>query len=223
MTTAADDLDRCTRPTFFLDSDHPEIVAFALDSAGGAAGAAAATRLFYAVRDRIRYDPYTVSNDPAAYRASAILKRPAAFCTPKAVLLAASARALRIPARLGFADVHNLLQSEKLRERMGTDLFVFHGYTELWLNGRWLKATPAFNAELCDRFGVAPLDFDGTEDAIFQAFTADGRRYMEYVRDRGSYDDLPLEEMLTTLRDVYGVDAQGALSTNREDDESFLP
>lgn len=223
MTTTADDLERCSRASRFIDSDHPDVVAFARDKAGDTAGAAGATRLFYAVRDGIRYDPYSVSDDPIFYRASSILKRPAAFCTPKAILLAASARAIGIPARLGFADVRNHLQSEKLRERMGTDLFVFHGYTELWLEGRWLKVTPAFNAELCDRFGVAPLDFDGTSDAIFHAFTSDGRRYMEYVRDRGSYDDLPLEEMLATLRDVYGIDAQSTLSTNGEDDEQFRP
>jgi len=221
MTTTTEDLRRCTAPTTFVDSDHPDVVAFARDKAGGAIGAAAATRLFYAVRDGIRYDPYAVSNDPADYRASSIVHRTAAFCTPKAILLAASARASGIPARLGFADVRNHLQSEKLRERMGTDLFVFHGYAELWLQGRWLKVTPAFNAALCERFGVAPLDFDGTNDAIFQAFAADGRRYMEYVRDRGSYEDLPLDEMLATLRDAYGIDAQGAL-TDAADDQ-FRP
>ena len=30
---------------------------------------------------------------------------------------------------------------------MGTDLFVYHGYAELFLDGKWVKATPAFNVE----------------------------------------------------------------------------
>jgi transglutaminase-like putative cysteine protease len=115
-----------------------------------------AVALYYAVRDGIRYDPYSVQAAPQAYRASSIVQAPAAFCVPKAILLAAAARDIGIPARLGFADVRNHLASEKLRARMGTDLFVFHGYTDLYLDGGWRKATPAFNRELCSRFGVPP-------------------------------------------------------------------
>jgi hypothetical protein len=98
-----------------------------------------------------------------------------------------------IPARVGYADVRNHLSTERMRQTMQTDLFVWHGYTDLWLDGAWVKATPAFNIELCDRFGLLPLDFDGRSDSIYHPFDKAGNRHMEYVRQRGVFDDMPLD------------------------------
>lgn len=192
------------RPTGFLDADHPAVSAFAKETVGDRADPVErAVALYYAVRDGIRYEFWYIDLRPAALRASAVLARGTGFCVSKAVLLAAAGRALGIPTRLGFADVRNHLSTGKIRRAMGTDLFVFHGYTELLLDGRWVKATPAFNRSLCDRFGVAPLEFDGVHDSLFQQADRQGNRYMEYVRDRGSYDDLPLAEMLRTFEEHY--------------------
>ena len=191
-------------PTTFIDSDHDRVTAFVarvIDGAGD--DRERAQRLFAAVRDEIRYDPYSLATDPTEYRASTVLARGSAYCVPKAVLLTAAARAAGIPARLGFADVRNHLQSERLAAVMQTDLFTYHGYSVLWIDGRWLKASPAFNAELCARFGVAPLEFNGRDDALLHAFTGDGRRHMEYVRDRGSRQDLPLDEILAAYEQLY--------------------
>ncbi len=200
------DLDAYRQPTAFLDSQHPAVRALAERATAGAGdGAARASRLFRAVRDGLRYDPYSVSTDPERYRASAVVAMDAAYCVPKAVLLAAAARALGIPARVAFADVRNHLQSERLRQTMGTDLFICHGFTEMHLGGRWLKATPTFNVELCQRFGVSPLEFDGTSDALLHAFDAEGQRHMEYVRSRGAFVDLPLPWLLAMLRHHYGA------------------
>ncbi len=198
--------DEYLAPGRFVDSDSAAVRAFAAEVVGIETDPVTqAVLLFDVVRDRIWYDPFATSTDPASYRASAVLESGRSWCVPKAVLLAAAARAAGIPARLGFADVRNHLQTERLRRKMnGIDLFVFHGYTDLFLEGRWVKATPAFNAELCARFGVQPMTFDGRSDALLHEHTADGGTYMEYVRDRGVYPDLPLEEMLTTLQQVYG-------------------
>jgi transglutaminase-like putative cysteine protease len=191
-------------PTSFIDSDHPIVQAFARDAIGTSRDEhERVRRLFAAVRDEIRYDPYAASTDPDDYRASAVIQRRTAYCVPKAVLLTAAARALGIPARLGFSDVRNHLQSDRLAEVMGSDVFVYHGYSELHVAGAWRKATPAFNATLCARFGVAPLEFNGTEDALLHPFSGDGSRHMEYVRDRGVYSDLPLEELLAALTAAY--------------------
>lgn len=161
-------------------------------------------RLFVASRDELLYDPYAIDTDPTSYAASEVIKGGRGFCIGKAVVLTAVARAAGIPARLGFADVRNHLQSPKLAEAMGgSDLFVFHGYSELHVDGQWRKATPAFNATLCARAGVPPLEFDGTADAMLHRFAGDGAAYMEYVSDRGAYDDLPLEEILSTLIEAY--------------------
>ena len=119
------------------------------------------------------------------------------------MLLAAVARAAGIPARLGFADVKNHLSTEKLRQTMQTDVFVWHGYTELWLDGAWRKATPAFNIELCDKFGLLPLEFDGVNDSLYHAFDRAGRQHMEYVNERGSFDDLPLAQIRAVFAEVY--------------------
>ncbi|WP_206475254.1 transglutaminase family protein, partial [Dietzia sp. KRD202] len=142
------------------------------------------------------------------------------YCVPKAVLLAAVLRAAGIPTRLGFADVRNHLQTDTLRAVMGgTDLFVYHGYCSVYIDGRWLKATPAFNVELCERFGVPPVEFEGRSDALMHAFTSDGTRHMEYVRDHGSFDDLPLGRILSALHQAYGPMVTAAAGP----DDAFTP
>jgi transglutaminase-like putative cysteine protease len=208
------DFDEYLRPGRFVDSDAPAVTAFAQDAVGAAADPVEqAVRLFAAVRDRIWYDPFVISGEAADYRASAVAESRANWCVPKAVLLVAAARALGVPARLGFADVRNHLQTPRLRERMGgADLFVYHGYADLYLDGRWVKATPAFNAELCARFDVAPIEFDGRSDALLHQFSADGSRYMEYGTDRGVFTDLPLPEILGALRATYGPAMVGGAS-----------
>ncbi len=191
-------------PTDCIESEAPAVRAFAARVAGDAASPVArAVRLFYAVRDEIRYDPYGVVLTRDALRASAVLERGAGFCIAKAILLAAAARSVGIPARLGFADVRNHLTTERLRAQMGTDLFVFHGFTELHLDDRWVKATPTFNRSLCDRFGVRPLEFDGRTDSLLHPFDAAGQRHMEYVHDRGTFVDVPLEDVRRAFAEHY--------------------
>jgi transglutaminase-like putative cysteine protease len=190
--------------TPLLDADHPDVRAFAASAVGDATDPVArAVRLYYAVRDRLRYDPYAIEFSPDGFRASAVLARGRGFCVTKAGVLAAAARSAGIPARLGFADVRNHLATERLRQLMGTDVFYYHGYTELWLDGAWRKATPAFNVELCERFRVRPLEFDGRHDAIFHPYDADGRQHMEYLHDRGTRDDMPLDEIREAMQRLY--------------------
>lgn len=207
MNTAPDasPTDAALRATPLIDSDHPAVQAFAAEHARGATDRARAVALVYAVRDGFRYDPYRIDLSPAGMRASAVLANGYGWCVPKATLLAAACRAAGIPARLGFADVRNHLSTERMRETMKTDLFVWHGYTDLWLDGAWRKATPAFNLELCERFGLLPLDFDGVQDAIYHPFDRTGQRHMEYVHQRGAFDDLPLDQIVASFREVYGA------------------
>jgi transglutaminase-like putative cysteine protease len=205
--------------TAYVDAGHPRVRAFAQRAVGDAAtDRERLSRLFTAVRDEIRYDPYQLSYEPPDYVASNVISRGVAYCIPKAVVLTATARSLGIPARLGFSDVKNHLQSPKLAERMGTDIFLFHGYSELYVEGVWRKATPAFNAELCKRFGVPPLTFDGSTDALLHPFAADGSAYMEYIRDRGVYPDLPLASILEAFAAAYPGFGTGPVAN---DDPAF--
>ncbi|WP_298724533.1 transglutaminase family protein [uncultured Ferrovibrio sp.] len=190
--------------TPFIEKDHPLVRALAREAVGDERDPKAkAIKLYYAVRDRFYYDPYAVELTQAGMCASGVIARGRGFCVNKAVLMAAVARAEGIPARLGFADVKNHLATARLRALMGTDVFYYHGYAELFLDGKWVKATPAFNLELCQKFRVLPLEFDGETDSIFHPFDADNRRHMEYIADRGTFADLPFEQWRAAMLQHY--------------------
>ena len=180
-------------PTDIVDSEHPKVVQFARQHAQGGSDRERAVALYYAVRDQVRYDPYGTPLVPEAYVASTTLLQRHGYCVNKSGLMAALARAAGIPARVGYADVRNHMTTKKLSERMGTDIFYFHGYTDLWLQDRWVKATPVFNIELTDKFRLKPLEFDGREDSIYHPIDQDGRRHMQYLAFRGVYADVPFE------------------------------
>ena len=204
-------------PGRYIDSDHAAVIEFARKHVTGASDLERAVSLYYAVRDGIRYNPFLDFSRDTAFRGSVCLQTGEGFCIGKAALLAACARAQGLPARVGFADVKNHLTTPRLAERMGTDLFVYHGFTELWLEGKWVKATPAFNLELCRKFRVKPLEFDGRNDSIFHAFDADDRRHMEYLRERGSFSDVPVAEIQRVFRasypGLYGLGKEAAKET----------
>ncbi len=219
MTSGLDVEPAWLAPTYYIDSNSPEVAAFTTQALGDGVGQGGAdpvdvaVRLFYAVRDGFRYDPYGMDPRPEAFRASHVAGLDSAWCVTKSVLLTAAARHQGIPARLGFADVRNHLSSEKLLARLGTDLFIWHGYSELLLDGRWFKLSTAFNVELCERFGVKTLDFDGSDDALMHPFDSNGNRHMEYVNQRGSYDDLPYHQIVADFAELYPQWAPGGDSS----------
>lgn len=196
-------MDATLAPTALIDSDHPAVAEFAIRHGRGRDDRKRAVALYYAVRDGFRYDPYRIDLAPAGMKASAVLAAGYGWCVPKAALLAAACRAAGIPARVGFADVRNHLATERMREVMQTDLFYWHGFTEILIEGAWRKATPAFNLGLCERFGLLPLEFDGRGDSLYHPFDRHGHRHMEYVAQRGSFDDVPLAEMTADFARLY--------------------
>jgi transglutaminase-like putative cysteine protease len=214
------------QPSAFIDSDAPSVRAFTERALAGMADATPtqkAIRLFDAVRDQLRYDPFNVPTIAEEYRASHVALQSTAYCVPKAILLTAAYRAAGIPAAVGFADVRNHLNSPKLAELMDTDLFIYHGYVSLWLDGRMIKVTPAFNSELCERFGVKPLIFDGRNDALFHEFDIRNNRHMEYVNDRGWFADPPMDKLLTEFRTTYPKLWTSATARAAIRDEAFVP
>jgi transglutaminase-like putative cysteine protease len=206
---------RYLQPTAILNFEHPDVVAHCsrITASTPSDPVSTAVALYYAVRDGIRYDPYSPFYLPQHYRASAVLQRGKGYCVGKAALLCALGRASSIPSRLGFATVRNHLATRQLIDYLGSDRFVFHGYVEFYLEGRWVKATPAFNAELCQRHRVDPLEFNGREDAVFQAFNRDRNRYMEYIEDLGIFEDVPVQQIVAAWEKEYGTDrVQGWIS-----------
>jgi len=193
-------------PTAIIDSDHQTIVDLVgnLTAASGTDAVGKAVSLYYYVRDEIRYDPYVPFYLPEHYRSSNVLRAKRGYCVGKATLLCSLARAAGIPARIGFATVKNHLATRQLIEHLGSDLFVCHGYTDLYLGKQWIKATPAFNSELCRRFGVPPLEFDGTADAVMQAYNSEQMPFMEYLAYTGTYSDVPVALILKEWEQTYG-------------------
>lgn len=191
------------KPGHYVDSGNSGVIGFSKTNTKGKSDRERAISLYYAVRDKIRYNPFLDFSKPAAFKASAVLEAGEGFCIGKASLLAACGRAAGLETRVGFADVKNHLTSPRLAETMGTDLFVYHGFTEFRLGGKWVKCTPAFNLELCRRFRVKPLEWDGESDSIFHPFDEDERRHMEYLRDRGSFADVPVQEIQQAFREAY--------------------
>ncbi|HOS96576.1 MAG TPA: transglutaminase family protein [Deltaproteobacteria bacterium] len=195
---------QCT-PT--VDCDHPSVIEYARSSAGESPDPVdQAVRLYYAVRDDIRYDPYTLDLSVPGLKASTTLRTRRGWCVAKAILLAACCRVMGIPARLGYADVRNHLTTARMREQMKTDVFYWHGYTSIHLGGKWVKATPAFNIELCEKFRFHPLEFDGRTDSIYHPFDLEGNQHMEYLGYRGEFADVPLDAIMETFIREYRPD-----------------
>ena len=191
-------------PTEFLDSDHASVREYAERNTSGApSDIERAVQLYYAVRDDFQYDPYVLDLRRPAMKASALLGKTRGYCIEKAILLAASARAVNIPSRLSFYIVRNHIATERLAKALEKDYLVFHGAAEMYLGGKWVKATPAFNKRLCDFLGVDPIEFDGSSDAIFQEYDRTGKVFMEYLHDYGAFDDMPYEMFLDELDKHY--------------------
>jgi len=195
-------------PTQIIDSDNKIIIEYANDTVvdAGQDPIKKAVKLYYAVRDNIWYDPYYPFYLAEHYRASNVLKSGRGFCISKASLLCALARACNIPSRVGFATVRNHLATPKLIEFLGSDLFVYHGFAEFYLAGKWVKATPTFNADLCKKHRVIPLEFNGREDSIFQTYNMEKKEFMEYLDFHGTYADIPVDVILAAWEKAYGRD-----------------
>lgn len=208
-------------PTAFLDFDHPDVAAFVREhTAGLQERSERITALYLAVRDSFRYDPYRIDFRPEGLRASNLVRRNHGYCVEKAVLLAACFRAIGIPARLFFGDVKNHIGVDRFTRIVGTERLIFHGATEMWTGHAWVKATPAFNRELCAMLNVPPLEFDGTADSMFQAYDRAGGQFMEYLHEYGSFDDMPYDQFILAVESGYGFDVRGKVIDLRSLDQT---
>ena len=155
-----------------------------------------AVALYYFVRDTIRHNAYAQLYDLERYKASEVLEAGNGICQQKSVLLAALARAVGIPARIGFVDVNDHQLSESFKQMIGgINVFPFHGYAELFIDGRWVHASPAYDLATCRRKRFVPVDFDGVSDAKDSRYTEDGEPHIEHIEYHGPYEDFPWDEI----------------------------
>jgi len=162
-----------------------------------------AIQLYLKVRDAYRYDPYYLSFSKEHFKASNLVKQKKGHCIDKSIILIAGLWALGIPARIHLAKVKNHIGVERLVGAFGTNELTPHGMVDLYLDGKWLKISPAFNKSLCKMCKVEPLGFDGENDSIFQEFNNEGSMFMEYLEDYGHFEDVPLEFMISNARKHY--------------------
>ena len=183
---------KCTE---IIDCDTKSIVEKAVALTGGMqTDKEKARALYYFVRDEIKHNAYAPLYDPERYKASVTLKEGNGFCQQKAVLLAALARSAGIPARLGFVDVNDHRLSESFKQMIGgLNRFPLHGYVELFVNGKWLHVSPAYDSETCRRKRFVPVEFDGEHDAKDSPLDMDGNLHIEHLEYHGPYSDFPWE------------------------------
>ncbi len=162
-----------------------------------------ASGLYLKVRDGWKYDPYRISLAKATYRASKIAEKPSGNCVEKSILLIAGLRALGIPARLHLGKVKNHIAVKRLTEKFGSNELTPHGMVNVYLGGRWLKASPVFNKSLCEKFNVHPLGFDGKSSSFLQQYNNSGSRFMEYTDDYGHFEDVPVKFMVENIKQHY--------------------
>jgi len=186
-----------------FDSHHPAIPDLVEPYTGQLVDKDLIADWYLRVRDGWPYNPYRLSIRRDTYRASAIAQKHEGHCVDKSILLIAGYRALGIPARLHLAKVANHLAVERLTAKFGMNVVAPHGMADVFVEGRWVKASPAFNASLCVRQRVTPLDFDGTADSIFQPFNEADQPFMEYLEDYGHFEDLPLAFMIQVIGTHY--------------------
>ena len=188
--------------TEMLDANDPKIKSFVSRIDLGLSKKEQAVKVYYLVRDHFLYDPYHLDLRPEALVASRILDKRRAWCVEKAIVMATCLRALNIPSRLGYGVVINHIGVDKLTAYLKRDEIVFHGYVEAFINGKWIKSTPAFDKRVCRLSGVPELDWDGENDAMFQAYSGDNK-FMEYIHFYGHFDDVPVELMNSEMKKYY--------------------
>ncbi len=192
------------KSTFFYDLEHASIQHWLEELKHTTMSKQSlAIALYNMVRDGWRYNPYRISLKSEHFKASYILEKSEGNCVEKSILLIAAFRAVGIPARIHLGKVKNHIAVEKLTERFGTNELTPHGMVNAYINGSWLKMSPAFNASLCTMFDVEPLEFDGINDSYLQQYNSKGTKFMEYIEDYGHFEDVPLDFMKENLRLHY--------------------
>jgi transglutaminase-like putative cysteine protease len=200
------DFQEYLKPTEFLDFDKKRVRKKAMNIVKGKqSDKEKAVVLFYWVRDRIKYNMYTyIPQYKTNLKASTTLRRENGFCMSKAVLLTTLARAVKIPARIHMVDIVNHKAPDWVVDFMGSKNFHCHGYSEMYINKQWVKATPVFDKNTCKKAGYPIVEFDGIHNAMLPKYDQNGTLFVEYIDDWGVYDDVPIKKIQEIFEDKYG-------------------
>ncbi len=207
MALEKESLDLYLEPGEIIRSDDPQIKSLAASIVEGQTDdAGRAKALFYWVRDQIRYTMLLPSDRPEYFRPATIVERGEGYCVQKSALMVGLLRAVGIPARMVFTDFINHRLPDEVREVLGTNKFVYHGYVELYVENRWIRCTPVFEKELCEKLEAKTVEFDGRNTSILPRTDKKGRLHFEYTKEHGVRADVPFDEMMAAWAEVYPVD-----------------
>ena len=192
-------------PSFFIDSQSDSILKITNTLKDGYTDPVnLVINIFNYVRDKINYSiDMSLYTSPDDFIASITLERKKGFCIPKAILLVTLLRTVGLPSRLHFADIINHRSPDYLQELMGTNIFYFHGYTEVFLDNHWWKLTPSFDKKLCQKHDYPLCVFTGSNDATLSPRDLNENLFIEYINDRGIYTDFPFSEMIRVFQKYY--------------------
>jgi transglutaminase-like putative cysteine protease len=214
-----EDLSIYLQPTEFLDFDKKRVKETAIKITKDLnEDKEKAVALFYWVQNKIKYNMFTYyPKIKANLKASVTLRRMNGFCMSKATLLSTFARAVGIPARIHMVDIINHKISKRVVDLMGTKAFHCHAYSEIYLNGKWVKATPVFDRETSIKGGFLPIiEFDGENDALFAPIDEKGSIFVEYIADWGSYADVPIDKIDEIFSEKYSQWYNGDINLFQE-------
>lgn len=190
----------CATP--ILEVKHKSIQNFIADINPSLSKKEQAIMMYNKVRDYFIYDPYHLDLRHEGLRSSVILRKRRAWCVEKSIVMATALRALNIPTKLGYGIVVNHIGVDRLTKILKRKEIVFHGYVSVYLNDKWVKATPAFDYGVCRLSGVEPLEWDGENDALLQAYQGD-KEFMEYTHFYGEFNDVPVSLMNEEMKKYY--------------------
>ena len=211
------EMDIYLKSTPTIDSDHDMIIQTARSlTRDCSSDEEKAVKLFYFVRDSIKYNIYMISVFIEDFKASRILEWGKAYCVQKAVLFAALGRAAGIPSRLVFAKIRNHKVPDHVFQMFKTNTFPRHGYNQFFLNGRWISTAATFDKILCKKNGLPTVEFDGRMDAILPEKDLKGEPYIEYVEKFPPKEDLPFDWIRERISKLVGPDKRPWFNKNQE-------
>lgn len=213
------DLDAYLAATEIIDSDARSVISRVQEIKAGCLTdnpVELARKLFLFARDGVPFSRFVKVGTKDDFKASVTLQRNKGYCGQKGVLLAALARAGGIPSRIGLADIANHAVAPQMLKLLKTNIFKVHVFVEMYLDGDWVRATPAFDTATCNRVGWPIAQFGGKADGMLASELANGDRFIEYVKFYDTYADFPYDLVMTEMYGFYGEDTMGQWQKHAE-------
>ena len=190
-------------PTKLIDSEHPAIIKKAGELTVGLDSAVDKARaIFYFIRDEIQYE-FRAKFDEKEYFASYILGDEKGFCTQKAILFCALARASAIPAGIYFYDIIDDTLPVSVTNFLQSRTLFYHGIAALHLNGAWHSFDATLDSRLTVKYRMRPVEFAADQDCLMHSQTLDGKPHIEYAREHGLFDDISFMQIVNWLIEGY--------------------